>query len=379
MNDETRDAVKRIFDEMESERRERMRHLEAKVRDCPGSLTDRDRLELVVGNPEIESVPHFEMLVTSLSFAKETVDPESVKTAWKEFLTSCESPTLSEEWDLASDRVMTRCFERLGKTDHSIAVYEHILSEIIGGDPNYRDGAEECLFRLFEYYTNSTSTRRAREILTLIRTFNENGLVSDARYYEVLPQETELFCRELGQAVDQDRRLAEERLRLENGGAFENLHPMTKGYIIDAELWSDDRMRKLDPSAGPRRWALGIEAEFHYKVYEPYRKELASALGRSPKTCGPRDIIDLLKLSSSSRVAGQVISQVFRRLSGHETLASLSNLDALEVICEHRNQIAHATTLGPYTLNRCNAFLETIRESGWLYTFLSALQPIRPE
>jgi hypothetical protein len=272
MNDEWKEALKRTLDELEGQPEERIQHLKAKVRDCPGSLTDRDRLELIglmVCNQEIESASLFEMLVTSLAFAKETVDPESLKTAWKEFLTSCESPTLSEEWDLASDRVVTRCFERLGKTANSIEVYEHILSEIIGGDPNYRDGAEECLFRLFEYYTNRTSTHRAREILTLIRTFNENGLVSDALYYEVLSQETELFYRELGQAVEQDRRLAEERLRLEHGDMFEKLHAITRSHVVDAELWSDDRMRNLGPSAGPRRWVLAVESEFHHKVFQP--------------------------------------------------------------------------------------------------------------
>ena len=385
MNDELREALRRVHDEQEGKRRERIGHLEERFRECPESLTDRDRLEWIaqmVCNPEIESAQHFETLVTSLSFTKDTIDPDNLKRAWKDFLTSetsRDSTTSAEEWNLTCDLVMARCFELLDKTAQSISVYEHILSEIIGGDPNYRDGAEDCLFKLFEHYVKGESGRRAREILTLIRTYNENDLVSDERYYAVLPQETELFYRELGEAVDRDRCLVEERLRLERGDTFESLHAITKSHIVDAELWSDDRMRNLEPSAGPRRWALAVEAEFHHKVYEPHRNELASALGRSLKTCGPRDISDLIKYSSSGLFAGRVISRVFERLFGRGTLTSVANLDALEVICEHRKQIAHVTTLGPYTFERCNAFMKEIRESEWIFTFLSSLQPIRED
>ena len=385
MNDETREVLRKVWEEQEGKRRERIRRLEERFGECPESLTDKDRLEWIaqmVRNPEIESVQHFETLVTSLSFTKGTIDPDNLKRAWKDFLsleTSRDSATSAEEWNLTCDLVMARYFERLDKTAQSISVYEHILSEIIGGDPNYRDGAEDCLFKLFEHYVKEESSRRARDILTSIRNFNETGWVSDERYYAILPQETELFYRELGEAVDRDRRLVEERLRLEIGDTFEKLHPLTKGYIVEAELWSDDRMRNLEPTAGPRRWTLAIEAEFHFKVYEPHRNELASALGRSPKTCGPRDVSDLLKLSHSSLVAGKVISQVFKRLSGHRTVASFANIDTLEVICEHRKQIAHVATLGPYTFERCNAFMKKIRESEWIFTFLSSLQPIRED
>lgn len=385
MTDEMGNDLRKFLDEQEGRRRERIQHLEAKLKNNTELLTDGDRLELIglmVRNPEIESTQCFEMLVNSLSFAKESIDPENMKTAWKEFLTlraSCDVPTSLEEWNVTCDVVMAQFFERIGKTVHSISVYEHILSEVIGGDPNYRDSAEDCLFRLFEHYSKGASTRKAREILTLIRTYHENDLVSDARYYGVLPQETELFYRELGEAVDQDRRLVEERLRLEFGDTFEKLHAITRNYVVDAELWSNDRMRNLEPTAGPRRWALAIEAEFHHKVYEPHRNELASALGRSIKTCGPRDISDLIKHSSSGLLAGRVISRVFERLFGRGTLASVANLDALEVLSEHRNQIAHVARLGPYTLERCNAFMKEIRESEWIFTFLSSLKPIRED
>lgn len=388
MNDELIKAMKRAFDELEGKRRERVRCLEERFRECPESLTDRDRLEWItqkVRKQGFGSDPHFEMLVTLLTFAKETIDPENLKTAWKEFLTSgasCDSPTSPEEWDLTCDRDIAHRFEHFGKTAHSISVYEHILSEIIGGDPNYRDGVEECLFKLFEYYTKGTSTRRAREILTLIRTYNENGWVSDARYYEVLPQETELFYRELGERVDQGRRLVEERLRLEIGEMFENLHPMTRGFIVDAELWSDNRMRNLEPTAGPRRWILAVESEFHHKVFRKNRAVLERALQgnrlenllRPEQSCSIGQIALLVRKAGSGRPENALVTAVFRSLRGSKKFAG-AQIDIPQVMPKHRERFAHVNKGGDYTQEECNDFIREVRDSEWVHQFLLALQP----
>ena len=388
MYDELREALRRVHDEQEGKRRERIGHLEERFRECPESLTDRDRLEWIaqmVCNPEIESAQHFETLVTSLSFTKDTIDPDNLKRAWKDFLTSetsRDSATSVEEWNVACDLVMARYFERLGKTAQSISVYEHILSEVIGGDPNYRDGAEDCLFKLFEHYVKGESGRRAREILTLIRTYNENDLVSDERYYAVLPQETELFYRELGEAVDRDRCLVEERLRLEFGDTFEKLHAITKSHIVDAELWSDDRMRNLEPSAGPRRWVLAVESEFHHKVFQPNRVVLERALqGNRPESllrpeqsCSIGQIALLVKKAGSGRPAYALITAVFRKLRGRQKFAD-AQLDIPEVVPTHRARFAHVTEGGTYTQEECNDFMKKVRDSEWVYQFLLALQP----
>ncbi len=387
MNDGLRDVLKIVLDEQEGKRRERIQRLEEIFRERPESLTDRDRLEWIaqmVRNPEIERAKHFERLVTSLSFTKDTIDPDNLKMAWKDFLTletSSDSPTSAEEWDVACDLDMVRCFERLDKTAQSISVYEHILSETIGGDPNYRDSAEDCLFKLFEHY-KGTSSRRARELLMLIRIYNENDLVSDERYYAVLPQETELFYRELGEAVDQDRCLVEERLRLEFGDTFEKLHAITKSHIVDAELWSDDCMRNLEPSAGPRRWVLAVESEFHHKMFQPNRAVLERALQgnrsesllRPEQSCSIGQIALLVKKAGSGRPAYALITAVFRRLRGRQKFAD-AQLDVPEVVPTHRARFAHVTEGGTYTQEECNDFIKKVRDSEWVYQFLLALQP----
>lgn len=108
MTDETGDDLRRFLDEQEGRRRERINHLEAKFKNDPGSLTDRDGLELIglmVCNPEIESAQHFETLVTSLAFTTDTIDLENLKRAWKDFLTSetsRDSATSAEDGSLLS-------------------------------------------------------------------------------------------------------------------------------------------------------------------------------------------------------------------------------------------------------------------------------------
>lgn len=384
MNDETKDALQRIADDIEAGRKERIQRLEVKFRDRPGSLTDRDRLEWIaqmVRNPEIPSAQYFEILVNSLSFTQTSLANDELRRAWSDFVKQQlgRSSSLDEsEWTARCDRVMAHCFEHSEKTAQATSVYEHILAEIIRGNPDYHEEAEPCLLKLFNFYNSLGITPRTRELATLIGMWSDEGLIDPESYFDVLKQQTRIFYKELGELVERDRILAKERLKIESGDTFDSLHPSTRNLVIDAELWSDDRMRNLEPTAGPRRWALAVEAEFHHKVYEPHRNELASALGRFPKTCGPRDISDLIKHSSSGLLAGRVISRVFERLLGRGALASVANLDALEVICEHRKQIAHHdTTLGSYTFERCNAFMREIRESEWVFTFLSSLQPIR--
>jgi len=225
MSGEWNDFLRELLDNEENRLRERIQYLEAKFGNDPESLTDRDRLELIsliVRFPQAESAQYFERVLSCLSFVNATIDLENLKTAWKDFLTSGELP---EEWDSKCDYVMARSFEQLGKIMHSVSVYEYMLSQMIGGDPNYRDYDKECLFGLFEYYFESKPSRRAREILTLITAYYESGFISDDRYYAVLPKETELFYREKGEAVDRDRHLVEERLRLENDGSVRQATP----------------------------------------------------------------------------------------------------------------------------------------------------------
>jgi hypothetical protein len=388
VTDNLNDVLKPFLDQEEDRRRERLQYLEAKFKDDPESLTDRDRLELIAlmpRSPEIQSAQHLEALVTQLTFVNEAIDPEDLRTAWKKFLTSlssCDSPSLPPEWNSKCDWVMARCFEELGKRMHSVSVCEYMLSQMIGGDPDYHKYAEECLFGLFEYYFESKPSRRAREILTLITTYCENDFISDDRYYAVLPKETELFYREKGEVVDRDRHLVEERLRLELMEAFDKLHAATRIHLIDAELWSEGHMRRDEPTAGPRRWVLAIESEFHYKVFKPNREILERALqGNRPESplrpeqsCSIGQIAGLVKKAGSGRPTDKLVAAVFGRLRGHRKFVS-GQLNIPEVAPKHREKFAHVKEEGPYAQDDCDDFIRQVRASGWIYQFLLALQP----
>lgn len=50
-------------------------------------------------------------------------------------------------------------------------------------------------------------------------------------------------------------------------------------------------------------------------------------------------------------------------------------VETLNVIKEHRDQIAHVTERGMYTQARCSEFVRRIRESGWIIKFMQAVQP----
>lgn len=376
MPDKTKAALKSLLDPEEDRRRKRFQHLEAEFKNNPESLTDGDRLELIgliVGSREIERVYYLEKLVTQLSFGINAIDSENVRTAWKDFLASGAMP---EEWDATCDCVMARCFEQLGKTMHSISVYEYMLYQMIVGDPNYRDYAEDCLSKIFEYYLQSKSSRRAQDIVTLTTTYHESGLVSDDLYDRALRKETELFYGEMGEVIDRDRHLVEERLRLEMVETFDKLSTVTRSHLIDAELWSGDRLQPLEPSAGPRRWALVIEAEFHCKVYEQNKNTLDGILGdkrpRRRQTCGIGQILLLIEMTISNPMRRPLLEE---KIALWPRLLLVPRIPAmLALIREHRNQIAHVAEPGIYTVGRSKEFVKLVRESGWLTEFLSALQ-----
>lgn len=213
--------------------------------------------------------------------------------------------------------------------------------------------------------------------MTLITTYHESDLVSDDLFHRALLKETELFYSEMGEVVKRDRHLVEERLRLEMMETFDKLHAITRSHLIDAELWSEDRMRGLDPLAGPLRWALAIEAEFHCKVYERNKDTLDLILGdkgpRRAQTCGIGQISLLIEMTISNPMKRPLVEKkiaLWRRL-----LTVPRILETLALIQEHRNQIAHVAERGIYTLGRSKEFVKLVRESGWLAEFLSALQP----
>ena len=380
------ETLREIAEKLEQETRIHREHLNClkdSFRTNRGNLTDAELLEIIldasslIDKPEFDQEDNLDAHMDSLAFTTISLiesDGESLKTAWSEFL----GKTFLDMKDRADDLydIVAAWYFSKEMWSHSVAVYEYLYRQVRSGElVNDQESHAWWVLQLWKSCVKRGLKQRARELFGRIAEYHDDGEIVDADYYEILLQELELRDDETRETFEQDRCLAEERLRLDHGHMFDGLHPRTKGYVINAELWSDNRRRHLEPSAGPLGWALAIEAEFHQKVYKPHRDILTSALKRSLKTCGPRDISDLINLSFSGSFDGRVISGVFETLIGGRGLTSIANLDALEVICEHRKQIAHVTNFGPYTSERCNNFLRILHDSGWLFKFLSALQP----
>lgn len=134
-------------------------------------------------------------------------------------------------------------------------------------------------------------------------------------------------------------------------------------------------MQNLEPSAGPLRWALSIESEFHHKVYGPNKEILGRLLleKERPKpehTCGLGQIVKLIK-SGSNQLSRTMIEK--KLPFWHQLLSVSSLVTMLERIGRDRNQIAHVSSKGTYKKESSSEFVRDVRKSGWVFEFLSSL------
>ncbi len=354
---------------------------------APNSVTDRELLDCIdYLFHEVYSTTPFEedydQLIDALSFTKrplEEVQSGELRRAWTNFL---EDNGLSLGWPLHEGFV--QWYGSAEMPLHEIAVLEHLLTMHRQGElaPGESD-LEGWLLSLFQLCDRQNLAPRARHVAELIGDYHEDGFVSLSGYAEVLAHQGTLCYREFGQAIEADRGEVERRLRSDYGPLFQNLHETTRSLVIDAELWSKANLRDIEPAAGPLRWAKAVEAEFNAKVFQPNRDKLELALqeGRPAQrsqrapSCGIGEIGFLIRISGRDGRTGATIRTAFERLVGGHELQTCRDLAIPWILLEHRNQIAHAQDRGSYTPTLCTEFLRSVRESGWVFRFLEAIQP----
>lgn len=367
---------------------EQVEHVRTRLQVAPDSVTARELLDCinclyhdVLLETPFSSTPFadaYDELITALSFTRRPLDDlesAALKRAWTRFL---EENGKSLDWPLLEGFV--QWYRSAEMPLHEIAVLEHARAEYLGGRLSPDEGFLEPWFlSLFQLCIRQNLIPRARYVAELIGDFYEDSLVSLGGYAEVLAHQGTLCYRELGQAIKADRGEVERSLRSGYSPLFQNLHETTRSLVIDADLWSKENLRAIEPAAGPRRWALAVEAEFHEKVFQPNRNALELALRegnpgsqlRPSQTCSIGQIDRLIRISRRGDGAGATIRTVFDRLTGRLEFRAGGELDIPRILLEHRNQIAH----GSYTPAQCNEFLRVIRESGWVFRFLEAIQP----
>jgi len=352
----------------------------------PNSVTDKEIFGCVdcLFHDVYSTTPFeedYDQLIEALSFTRrplEEVQSGELRRAWTNFL---EDNGTCLGWPLHEGFV--QWYGNAEMPLHEIAVLEHLLTMHRQGElaPGESD-LEGWLLSLFRLCVRQNLAPRARHVAELIGDYHDDGFVSLSAYAEILAHQGTLRDRELGQVIEDSRIEAGNRLRSGCGALFQSLQETTKSLLIDAELWSNANLRDIESAAGPRRWVLAVEAEFNAKVFQPNRDNLEPALRegspdrqmRKNQSCSIGQIDRLIKLSRQGNLLGATVRAVFDRLLGGHELQAGRDLDIPRILLDHRNQIAHVTERGPYTPALCTEFLRDVRESGWLFRFLKAIQ-----
>jgi len=357
--------------------REHLNHLKDIFGQKRNSLTDAELLEIILeagtllDRPKFNQEDDLDPYMNSLTFTTDSLvdhDGESLKTAWSEFLekTLVDVKTRTDD----SYEVVALWYSNKEMWSHSVAVYEHIYHQVRSCElVNEQEFHAQWVLELWKSCVRRGLKQRARELFGRIAEYHDDGEISFEDYCEVSSKDSELRYSEIGKTIDRDRNLSRERLTLEFGATFGNLHPLTRNLIIDAELWSDVRMQNIEPSTGPLRWALAIESEFHHKIYNTNQDVLGKLLGdfrpKPGQTCGVGQINKLIEVSGPSAE---------EPVPGWNKLLSVPNLvKILRGISRDRKQIVHVSSEGPYTKGNSVEFVEQVRNSGWIFRFLSSL------
>jgi hypothetical protein len=387
-----RDVLSHIEPDPEAEqlrkrRLEQVQLVRSRLQVAPNSVTDGEILRCIdcLFHDLYSTTPFeedYDQFIEALSFTRGPLgnwEDSALKRAWTNFL---EDNGSDLDWHLHQGFV--QWFRSNEMPLHEIAVLEHARAEYCLGRLAPDEGfLESWLFSLFQLCVRQNFIPRARYVAELIGDYHEDGFVSYGVYDEILDQQSALRYRELGQAIEEDRVEVERRLCSEYGPLFQNLHEVTRSLAIDAELWSKANLRAIEPAAGPRRWALATEAEFHEKVFQPNRHVLESALsGGNPyrrlgrgRSCSVGQIAHLIERSHEGGMGSAAILGVFDRTRGGPHFARGGRLDLPQILLDHRDKIAHVTERGSYIPADCNEFLRVVCESGWAFRFLEAIQP----
>ena len=383
-----------IFDDPEEHRRaterkqrclDQVRGILGRPQAGPNAPTDEELLTLIsdLFHKVYEKTPFssdYDPLIERLSFTKRNLgalDACELKRAWTIFL---DQTGIEFGWPLNVG--MAEWYVERRKVDHAITVFEHLYSNVRRGvlhHGEYEDQLESWLMDLLVLCQQRNLPRRASHVCEVMEDFYNDGYVSIKAYTESLSISPQLIHAGIRNQINSDRRTTQNRLENECGPLLDNLHPLTKKLLVEAELWSSDHWRNIEPWAAPLRWALAIESEFHERVFNPNRERIESALGdhapRRDQVCGLGQIIEVIKKAASNNIGLRII---LGKMRDSDIFASQETLRKLRVVRKHRNQVSHVRGDGVYSVGNCCDFLREIREEGWVFKFLEALQPRDP-
>ena len=382
MNDpESQREMQRKIEEWETQRLD----IISRPQSGPEALTDGEILNLIgKGFDLFCEVPfgnHYDHLIERLAFTHkklETDDAGKLKTAWTSFLNEVD---VAFGWPLSEG--MAGWYEEREMYAHATAVYEHLYTlvrrgELGHGDFDQRSDSNESSFletwliHLVKLYSRQKQSERARHFCELIDDYSDDGYVSPVGSAEAISWKDELSRAAMNPRFQADLDLARDTLKHEFD-RFDDLHNMTKEFVVGAELWSNNPWININPWIIPLRWAQAIESEFHHKVFMPNRHQIKDLLGDDKlRECTLGQIMKVLKKEVSD--VG-LLSEILAAMCNSEFLASQDTLDKLDIVRIARNRVAHGSKKKTYALEDGHDFLRKIRETNWAFRFLDALQP----
>lgn len=386
-----------LFSNPEKERAEEEKYLTqvseilSRPQSGPDAPTDKELLtrieDMACFYSEFQLGEGYDDLIKRLSFTAmplKSVDAGELKTAWKRFLGENKFYFI---WPL--NEGMAEWYVERKMVSHAIAVYEYMYSFFLSGElHNEVDGDEECTKEMIERCLTDLRhlcdqrnlPHRARHICEVIEDYYNIGYVSIEAYTNTLPSLHELNHASIGQQIESDRHETKNRLKKhEHRLLFSRLHPRTKYLVEEAELWSGDHWKNVAPFAAPLLWAQVIESEFHQKVFRLQKEGFQEILGKKAPnqqyghTCRLGPIIEIFKKAGDNNIG---LKMVLDAMYNGNFLVAPETISKLRTILDHRNQVAHVREQGEkvYTIEQCSDFLKEIRETGWVFKFLEALQ-----
>ena len=356
----SRQIMRYVQEKIETEariRKEKVCELKNKFLINPCSVNDTELLEIIfvslseLEKPGFHQEQDLDPYMEALSFSNQqldNLDAENLKAAWSEFFkeTFYDTGNLEEE-DVRHDLIALWYFFRK-MWAHSVAVYEHVNRKIRQNElVNCSEYHATWVLQLWKACIEFGIKKRALELTPRIKEYESDGEIASEDFFDVLTKEVKLRFEDQKDLIDYERELAKQHLYVQHESLLDSLEKTTRDYVIEAELWSRANLRELEPTAGPRRWILAIESEFHHKVFERDRNILEkywqgnrqeSPL-RPGQSCSIGQVALLVRKAGSRMDKDKLLQAVFRRLQGSQEFTRSANLGIPNEVVEHRKQI----------------------------------------
>ena len=356
---------------------------------------------------ELPFPPEFDPIFEKLSFTAESLTPDQRRTAWSDFETE---HGVAFGW--AERQGIALWYRDHDVLDRAAAVYEDLHREARANseiDKSY-------LLEAMEVHTQLREYERVRELFVHVKEAYEekevdhefyktglgyvaeiagsfSGIEDDVgirntllTYVHELENDREnarfeISRLKLGVLFKEERQAAIEWLIQNVGPVVNVLSPEAKEYLVEAVLYSRSSTLKIESCASvPEYFGKAVEAEFNAKVWDTVREKLDEAL--KEQFSYPDLTINQVYRLFAGKGSELALRPYIIEFLGQDTVNNLDRKKLLKLMTDFTHA-RHGSRGGrKYTIKRLNQFLDDMgapKPNGWIYGFLTQLQPSRPK